>query len=447
MRLWGRAEYETSSAGLRRAVGVVRVRGAKRQFRAPTFFKMSPHFDMSGVVVLDSLEPDSVHDYQIGYFFSNAELGGVGASTSLDWRAASRSSFRTGTDDPSASRTFVFGSCRYLLRLLGGAWFDLRGDKIFESILRQIDEGRVEIHGLLMVGDQIYADDLGAFFSDRLPDEYLKRYRDAFSQPGIRELMSRVPTYMTLDDHEIEDAWPKNASPSDFRVKYPASIHAYQVYQASHSPLFRVRGHRIEGIPEKLWYMFRDGCCDFFVMDVRTERVLGGPGEARLVSSEQMSALLSWLTDGSGRVKLVVSSVPLFPETRAKTDDHWAGFPRDRHALLSHIVEHRVERVVFLSGDIHASLSAELCGIEGTKTRLISVISSPFFWPYPEVSYRSLVLEGTLRSSNYVLQLQRVGPVHSTDNFTRITVDPDRITVSVFSRKGDPLAPDKVHYF
>jgi alkaline phosphatase D len=296
------------------------------------------------------------------------------------------------------------------------------------------------------MGDQIYADDLGFFFPDRLLDHYLERYRQAFGLPNIRRLMSRVPTYMTLDDHEIEDGWPKNASPSDYRVRFPAAIHAYQTYQASHGPLFEVKGHRIEGTAEKLWYRFQDGCCDFFVMDVRTERLLDEAGvNLHIVSSSQMEALEEWLVDGSGRVKLIVSSVPIFPDTRGKLFDHWSGFPADRRALLSYIAQNRVERLVFLSGDVHASFSSELREVGGSGTRIISIVSSPFFWPYPEARARSFLLEGSLQAGDHVFEIAEAGPVHSTDNFTRLTVHPDRLEVEVFARKGEPLPPLKVH--
>jgi alkaline phosphatase D len=408
---------------------------------------MNPNFDMTGVVVFDSLEPNQVHEYQIGFVFTDDELANRGGAIPLDWRRANRSTFRTAIDDAEASRSYVLGSCRYLLRLFGGAWFDTRGDKVFDAILRQIQEGTAT-DGLIWAGDQIYADDLSVLFPDRLPDDFLKRYRDAFGQPKIRELMGRVPTYMILDDHEIEDAWPRHAEPSDFRVKYPAAMHAYQVYQASHSPLFEVAGGRIQGVPEKLWYRFRDGCCDFFVMDVRTERVVDERGgNVRMVSSTQMAALKSWLSDGSGRVKLVVTSVPLFPETRGKEADHWMGFPSDRDELIAHIVENRVERVVFLSGDLHASMSAELRGVEGAGTKLISIVSSPLFWPYPEAPPRTFTLEGTLRAGAYLFELAEAGPVHSTDNFTRVTVHPDRVEAAVYARKGELLPPVKVHWF
>jgi alkaline phosphatase D len=450
VRLWGRSACEPTPTGPRRAFGAARLRPGtkKKRFGRPLFFKMNPNFDMTGVVVFDSLEPETVYEYEMGYFYSDAGLENFSRSYSLDWEGASRSTFRTGTDDPEASRSFILGSCRYLLRLLGGAWFDRRGDKTFESIVRQIDEG-AETNALLMVGDQIYADDFGGLFSDELPDDYLRRYRDSFAQPGLRNLMSRVPTYMILDDHEIEDAWPRNATSRDFRVKYPAALHAYQVYQASHSPLFDVQESRIVGVPEKLWYRFRDGCCDFFVMDVRTERVLGeGGAPVQMVSEAQMTALKSWLSDGSGRVKLVVTSVPVFPETRGKIEDHWAGFVQDRDELIAHIVENGVSPVVFLSGDVHASMSAELRQVGGPPSaKLVSIVSSPFFWPYPEAPARSFTLQGSIRSGEYVFELAEAGPVHSTDNFTRVTVHPDRVEALVHSRKGEPLPPVKVHRF
>ena len=443
VRLWGRAAYEATPEGPRRACGVARIRSANAHgFSDPVFFKMNPNFDLTGVVVFDSLAPDTEHEYEIGYFFSDAE------APDLDWSEVSRSRFRTGTGDSGASRSFVMGSCRYLPRLFGGAWLDSRGDRIFASILRQIEEERRPVDALLMLGDQIYADDLGFLFRDTLLDEYLERYRQAFGQENVRRLMSRVPTYLMLDDHEVQDGWPKSASPKDHRVRYPAAIHAYLTYQASHGPLFAVKGHGIDGIPEKLWYRFRDGCCDFFVMDVRTERRFGDEGEnLHIVSAAQLDALKSWLVDGSGRVKLVATSVPLFPEVLGKLQDHWSGFASDRAELLRFLVENECERVVFLSGDVHASVSAELRAVGGSGTKLVSIVSSPFFWPYPGGPAALVRLGGTIRAGDLTFELAEAGPVQTADNFTRVSVHPDRVEVEVFSRKGLPLGPSKVHRF
>ena len=186
--------------------------------------------------------------------------------------------------------------------------------------------------------------------------------------------MSRVPTYMTLDDHEIEDGWPAYATPKDWVVKYPAAMHAYFAYQGSHNPLLSMDApNRMVGVPKKLWYVFSDGCCDFFVTDTRTERYLSDDVyERRIMSGEQLAALQSWLTDGSGRVKFVVTSVPFFPNPVLANDreDKWSGFVWQRTQVLDLIRRGNVERVVFLGGDYHESMTSELVS-PGKSVRLI----------------------------------------------------------------------------
>src|SRR3546814_12029463 len=61
-----------------------------------------------------------------------------------------------------------------------------------------------------MAGDQIYADMLNRHVPLGLADtfeEFQERYHTAFGSRNMRRLLSRVPTYMLLDDHEIEDNW------------------------------------------------------------------------------------------------------------------------------------------------------------------------------------------------------------------------------------------------
>jgi alkaline phosphatase D len=237
---------EPTGEGPRRTFGVARILPASSsRFRQPVFFKMNPNFDMTGVVMFDDLLPETEYVYQMGYIFSDLDLEDLGPDYPLDWSGirpgTGAAKFRTGATDGSRPRSFVFGSCRYLLRLFGGLWFDSRGDKTFRSILRQIDGG-AQTDLLVMLGDQIYADDLNVIAPDETLDEYNARYRAAFSLPHIRELMSRMPTYMTLDDHEIEDAWPAHASTRDWMVKYPSAVHSYLTYQASHSPLMTMSG-------------------------------------------------------------------------------------------------------------------------------------------------------------------------------------------------------------
>ena len=79
---------------------------------------------------------------------------------------------------------------------------------------------------LLMLGDQIYADEpspgaLDFIESRRDPEdppgvanfeEYTRLYYDAWSDPVIRWLLSTVPSAMIFDDHDVHDDWNASAS-------------------------------------------------------------------------------------------------------------------------------------------------------------------------------------------------------------------------------------------
>jgi PhoD-like phosphatase len=140
---------------------------------------------------------------------------------------------------PSAFRTYpkeqplevVFGSCRvaapheppYSLRKDE----DARGreiDALRTLALRMRDEPRERWPDvLLMIGDQVYADELSpatqAFIEARRDvskppgervldfDEYAELYRESWSEPAIRWLLSTVSTAMVFDDHDVHDDW------------------------------------------------------------------------------------------------------------------------------------------------------------------------------------------------------------------------------------------------
>lgn len=439
-RVFGRARLEwrnedEKALGPRRCFGAVRARSDdEHEYRPATIFKALPHFDLTGVGIVSGLDPDTPYSYQAGWFFSESEPDDLDAEE-LVWDGVPEHSFQTASADPAAQRSFIFGSCRYLLRLFGGYVFESRGDKTFLSILKQMEEG-TRTDGFIMLGDQIYADDLNFVGPDSQVDEFLKRYRAAFSQPHLSRLMSSVPTYMTLDDHEIEDNWPHKADARDLQVKYPAAIHAYSIYQVAHSPLGQLNatGDRLASVPNRFWYDFSDGCCDVFMLDARTER----QGQVEIIGPEQMLALKKWLAARRNQVKIIVSSVPLFPDFLEPSSDKWSGFLSQRDELLNFIHDKRVRKVVTLSGDVHCSMSVELVSEADPKFRIISVVSSPFYWPYPHPSRKTFQLEGRLLSqSPYGYTLTNASTPVTTENFTRLTVAPEGVEVAVFGRKGE----------
>jgi alkaline phosphatase D len=432
-RIWGRGDTHVVEDQPRRCFGAIRYReNGNQQWKAHRIFKMNPNFDQTGIAILDGLKPETRYEYQMGYFFSDAELEDADFVES-DWSSASTGTFLTASNDRKRSRTVVIGSCRYLLKTFLGSFFDNRGDKTFRSILRQIKAG-TDIHQLIMMGDQIYADDLNVFNPDKTIFDFYKRYRDVFRQRHIRRLMRQVPTYMTLDDHEIEDNWPQEASEKDWKTLFPVAIHAYQAYQLSHSPAIPIKRGKLEGTPKKLWYTHTDGCLDLFITDSRTERYLGN-GKREMISVEQMKALKQWLNDNSGRVKVVVTSVPFIPDSASESGDKWSGFSQQRNEILAHIEKNQIQRVVFFSGDVHASMSVEL--ISPSNLKIISVISSPFFWPYPHPSARHFKLTGKIDGGKTgEFRLTNASRVINDDNFTRAKIDLKKVVIDIYERKG-----------
>lgn len=444
-RIFLRGMDERQGEGFRRCFGVVRWKPAgSKTWSNPLFNKLSPNFDMTGVFVIDGLSANSEYEYQAGWFFADSELDKVQGIThdQLEWPEQPddlKMKFKTSTEDAKAPRSYIVGSCRYLLRLFGGAWFDDRGDKAFRSVLEQI-ERQIPVDALLMIGDQIYADDLNFVSPDTRPDQFLDRYRTVFSQDNIRKLMARVPTYMILDDHEIEDNWPSRATDQDRVTLYPHAIHAYQIYQCSHSPLFSTdKQGRIDGTLSHFWYQFSDGCADWFVMDSRTERILSTSVD-KMVSDVQMKGLLDWLNDGSDRIKFVVTSVPIFPDLQSDADDKWGAFPGQRSAVLEHIRANKIRKVVFVSGDVHCSFTSQLTLASDKEFSVYSIVSSSFFWPYPHTAKSDFLFGEPLtgiENNRYVSK--RMSPVYSEDNFARIDVDQSEVRVSFYERKGQRL--------
>ena len=216
---------------------------------------------------------------------------------------------------------------------------------------------------------------------------------------------------MILDDHEIEDNWKQDRIRDSASLRlFNLAIDAYRSYQWCHSP---------RDYDRHLYYSFMYGDVPFFVLDTRTQRylddipdslddnhMLGRP--ALHVDDEpgQIERLLIWLKDNQARSgnipKFIVSSSVFVPNPmdaregsstskgasikKKEDSDSWPGFPQTRRAILQTIVDHGVQNVVFLSGDIHCANVAEMsfsgpANIAALKA--FSVTSSAFYWPFP----------------------------------------------------------------
>lgn len=413
-------------------------------------FRLNQNFDGSGVVILNDLRPGTEYEYRAGWVVNEAAT-----EAALSWDDVPSGRFRTAPAQDDAPVSLLFGSCCYRFFDLGGRVSDDRADKTFKAMLEHQEVyGKVDF--TLLAGDQIYADPLNRLGALSAEEQYLSLYRRVFGQPHMQRLMATTPTYMILDDHEIEDNWPASASKEDWVGKLPAALKAYQIYQASHSPAMPLdpAGQYLDADPDHLWYSFRRGCVDVFVMDVRTERQLARRARDRMmISARQEQALTEWLLDDPERVKLIVSPVVIFPDQKRlfRGKDAWEGFVAQRTRLLDVIRRHRVKRVAFISGDVHASLVAALHSRgRGEPQTIYNLVSSGLFWPTALLAFRwyapMLQSSGRLATgrlwSRYRVELLR--GVYSRDAFARLDVTREGFRYRLFDRRGDPLAAYEV---
>jgi phosphodiesterase/alkaline phosphatase D-like protein len=140
------------------------------------------------------------------------------------------------TPVPGDRTVIAFGSCRvctpyhepYTLRK--DEHPDGREVDALRALAMRMAAGEHEAwpHLLLLLGDQVYADEVPPALRDFIEqrrdpsvppgetiadfEEYTQLYRESWSEPHIRWLFSTVPTAMIFDDHDIIDDWNTSAT-------------------------------------------------------------------------------------------------------------------------------------------------------------------------------------------------------------------------------------------
>jgi hypothetical protein len=320
---------------------------------APTFEVARHHY---GLVVIDGLAPDSEHEYQVA-------LDGT-----VRWPLPD-SGF-----PPSVLRTLgqgrtarlAFGSCR--VAEIGSANLDRSEstDALAACAAMLADCPRDRWPDvLLMIGDQVYADEPGPatrhfIASHRAArpglnapagevadfEEYCALYQEAWSDPAVRWLFSVVPTAMIFDDHDVHDDWNISGSwRSDFSAKpwwgrrIESAYQSYWVYQhlgnlspaelARDETWGKVRGrgdaapvladlaHRADQrAPGIRWSFARTfstagSKVRLVMLDSRSRRVVDGP--RLMVDEEEWQWLTESVVGDWAHVVIATSVPPLLP--------------------------------------------------------------------------------------------------------------------------------------
>ncbi|MDH5324148.1 MAG: alkaline phosphatase D family protein [Gammaproteobacteria bacterium] len=450
-RFWCRAKGE--------GVGVIRYKQSEHTRVHVHAFPLKRRFDNTGVVDLE-LEANETYIIQMG-IVRNASIEQLSVpDLELKWPADSEMYIKTFPKSGSTTEetAFLMGSSRH-----PGGWFSGNSDAAFASMDAMMRANSIKPGFILMTGGQVFAD----FKGNGPPSEieaYFKKYRQAFSSPHFSRVLKKLPAYMIFNDHDIQRQWSigkyETAEKGFHMSLFSKAILAYQSYQSNMSPVIK-EDSSVADAPEiglsiygekgygeiPFWYEFNHGQCDFFVMDVRTER----REPHCMISKQQLECVQEFLLRDPGRKKFIVSSVPVFPDTRPPFGvpaDKWTAFPNQRKQLLQFIEEKQktgeVKDVIFLSGGVHCSFVAKAV-FPKSQYSMYSVVSSSFNRLAKGLDNQDFLWEEVRGFPRNELALERktygggMSKVQRESNFAYLSVVEDTLQIEFYSSDGVKL--------
>jgi len=461
-------KYQSRNRACKPLLGKVRIKAQDAVEWHTYTFRLNQDFDWSGVIVIENLTAQTHYIYQTGFIEEEKT-----PDWQLDWTLTPPFHFDSAPHTDASLIQFYFGSCRYPYLINEQQKISAHfTDQCFEYMLEKhlaSDKNTVDFQ--LLLGDQIYADPFNPapFSSNYSFESYCESYQRSFSTPAFKRAMAHIPTYMMLDDHEVENEFPANTGSWYERIfqglhgfelnKVINALRAYTIYQVSHSPIFNdlhpiskdtfaIKGHNGFSDPQHFWYTFERGVCRFFIMDVRTERNLK---MKYMIDQIQQEALLEWLEKNPDAPKFIGTSVPFFPDSFKENDsteldtDKWSGFTTQRNTILDFIFQKKIKNIFFLSGDVHASFYSVLYSHKQPRHCIYNLVCSPFFWPEYKIfnafrwQEKQLITNQFLKDSDTYF----CGKINDPDHFynrsayAKVAVDHQQVHFEVFNRARD----------
>lgn len=343
-------------------------------------------------------------------------------------------------------------------------------------------EGENGVDHLLLLGDQIYADSTGDLIDPTSPlERYRKRYLEAFGGPlalvgkNAHWVMSHLPTYFSIDDHEIRNDWcgeiedhetdTTSGSPRLDERKLPPESERVLISQEAKARAkeeerqkkdernaldsayrFLIHDSSPAGERGKFWYEFESRGYPFFVFDTRTRRRKAQRDErVGLIDDAQWAAFEAWAKKNKGR------KLPLFlctgsalaplpfdiieaPVTAGKSDGI-VGFPGFLKALVE-LLSDIDTPIVWLGGDLHSSsVSAVTLQTPRGRIDFTHVVGSGLFAPLPFVNTPTASFDGKCVKQVFVhgdLRIETMQTLLMKDcpaSFVRVACDGRELTV------------------
>ncbi|WP_371796310.1 alkaline phosphatase D family protein [Streptomyces sp. NBC_01718] len=182
------------------------------------------------LVVVTGLTPGSTTAYEVllgGRRVWPLEDSGFPASTITTPPISPAPSAADENTEPTPVR-IAFGSCRWAAPPIGER--DAAGPDALDTLAARLaaDPGAARPDVLLLLGDQVYADETSKATRTRLAarrdlaeppgaevadyEEYSHLYDESWRDPEVRWLLSTVPSCMIFDDHDVVDDWNTSAA-------------------------------------------------------------------------------------------------------------------------------------------------------------------------------------------------------------------------------------------
>jgi choline dehydrogenase-like flavoprotein len=306
--------------------------------------------------------------------------------------------------------SFALASCQYPPGLLD------RGPA--QASLRRLLADAAATDGpqfLLLAGDQVYADATAGVFEagatavsgpKHLAARFDRTYELNWALPAFRRLVSRLPVFPMLDDHEVRDNWQGQEAQAS-REELQEQQEALRAFERFQQVLVSDRV-RLAPATGSFSYRIQPAGVPLFVLDTRTRRTPRTSANietASILPHEDLDALIEALRAAPADVvKLVLTPVPLLPPERLVRDapaerlrsDTWSGFPASAGTLLAAIRDHDIRRVVLLAGDSHLSSVTSFEFADRQGHRVVAIVSSGTYAPWPFANQRpdDFVLQG-----------------------------------------------------
>jgi phosphodiesterase/alkaline phosphatase D-like protein len=189
-------------------------------------------------------------------------------------------SFLTVKDDKT-SLDFMFASCHDPFKINDG---ETENDVYnrWKVLVNYTEITPIDM--LLLIGDQIYGDDLER--ESTWLDAYSNAYRLFWHNENMRNVLRRIPTYMIFDDHDVHDDWGTVDFNDPTRIN--EALRAYRIFQQAHNP----GGYN----SENFFYSIKKGPASFFVIDGRNQRKNKPTdnGELPILGALQRQKILEW---------------------------------------------------------------------------------------------------------------------------------------------------------